>query len=411
MTRMRADGTAASASRRSLADVVKDMVPLFAGQSAANEAKGSLTDETIEALWSGGFFGMWIPRDFGGIEAGPCEALGTVEQLCYADGSTGWVFMAAQVAMGSAAAYLPADAAKELFGKHTPLGAWPVIAGQGAANGQGIVADEGFRLSGKWSYASGLLHSTWIHTGATVIENGAPRMLPGGKLPEVRIFILPVTDAKLRGNWNVMGLRATGSVDYTIDNVHVPLAYTHLQNANTPVHGGALFYLAIFGISAIGHTGFALGTGRRVLDELHAIAMAENGRPQTLPVRGGGESFLEQYGVAEAKYRAIRALAYECWDDIERTLDRGDRPTTRQLTLARLALNYATTAVAEICVFAYRFGGGMALRDSALQRCFRDMNAGTQHASVSPNILRLCAGELLGLSEGKVWTGRALIDP
>ena len=83
----------------------------------------------------------------------------------------------------------------------------------------------------------------------------------------------------------------------------------------------------------------------------------------------------------------------------------------RQITLARLALNYATTAVAEICSFAYRYGGGVALRDSVLQRCFRDMNAGTQHASVSTGILRLCATDLLGMAEGRVWTGRALIEP
>ena len=400
--------TVDGASRRSLVDVAKDLHPLFAGRASANEAKGSLTDETIKALWDGGFFGMWIPRCFGGIEAGPLEALGTVEQLSYSDGSTGWVFMAAQVAMGSAAAYLPAATAKELFGK----GQWPVIAGQGAALGHGVPDGKGYNLTGKWSYASGLLHSTWIHTGGAIVEkDGTPRMLPGGKLPEVRNFILPVKQSTLRGNWDVMGLRATGSVDYTIDGVFVPEEYTHWQGANTPVQGGSIFTLAIFGISTIGHTGFALGIGRRALDELREIAMAEKGRPQTLPVRGGGESFQEQYGNAEAKLRACRALVYDSWRDIERSLDRGDRATTRQITLARLALNYATTAVAEICAFAYRYGGGIALRDSALQRCFRDMNAGTQHATVSTAILRLCANELLGAAEGKVWTGRALIDP
>ncbi|MGZ5811249.1 MAG: acyl-CoA dehydrogenase family protein [Xanthobacteraceae bacterium] len=393
--------------RRSLVDVAKEFHPLFAGQAAANEAKGSLTDETIRALWDGGFFGMWIPRSFGGIEAGPLEALGTVEQLCYSDGSTGWVFMAAQVAMGSAAAYLPASTAKELFGNSK----WPVIAGQGGANGNGMVEGNGFRLTGKWAYGSGLLHSSWLHSGGNIIANGAPRMLPGGKYPEVRIFITPTKDATIKGNWDVMGLRATGSVDYHIDGLFVPEEYTHWQGANTPVQGGAIFTLAIFGISAIGHSGFALGVGRRVLDELRALATAETGRPQTLPVRGGGESFLEQYGRAEASYRACRALIYDCWGDIEATLDRGDRASTRQITLARVALNYATTAVAEICAFAYRYGGGVALRDSVLQRYFRDMNAGTQHASVSTGILRLCATDLLGMAEGRVWTGRALIEP
>src|SRR5690606_26306026 len=151
----------------------------------------------------------------------PLEALGTVEQLSYSDGSTGWVFMAQQVGTASAAAYLPSATARELFGS----GRWPLIAGQGAANGCGVVEGRGYRLSGKWGYGSGLLHAEWIHTGGTIIESGVQRMRPGGKLPEVRIFIVPVRDAQLRGNWDVLGLRATGSVDYTIDNVYVPEEY------------------------------------------------------------------------------------------------------------------------------------------------------------------------------------------
>jgi alkylation response protein AidB-like acyl-CoA dehydrogenase len=393
-------------TRRSLVDVAKDMHPIFASEAPGGDAKGALTDKTMQALSDGGFHGMWIPKSFGGIESAPLEALGTVEQLSYSDGSTGWVFMALQVAMGSAAAYLPADTAKELFGK----GSWPLIAGQGAAIGKGTAEARGYRLSGKWAYGSGLLHSTWIHTGANIFDGDTQRMLPGGKLPEVRIFILPVKQAELRGNWDVMGLRGTGSIDYSIDNVHVPEEYTHIQTANVPITGGSIFTLAIFGISCIGHTGFALGVGRRMLDELRVVATAETGRPQTLPQRGGGEGFLEQFGIAEAKLRSSRAFAYECWGEIEAALARGDRPSVRQITLARLALNHATTAVTEVCAFAYRYGGGIALRDSVMQRCFRDMNAGTQHASVSFGILRECAKELLGLAEGKVWAPRALID-
>jgi indole-3-acetate monooxygenase len=395
--------------RRSLVDVAKDMHPLFAGQAAGGDAKGMLTEITLQALADGGFHGMWIPREFGGIEAAPLEALGTVEQLSYSDGSTGWAFMALQVAMGSAAAYLPAGTAKDLFGK----GRWPLIAGQGAPlTNKGIAAPGGYRLSGNWSYGSGLLHSTWIHTGASIFDGATQRMRSDNKaLPEVRIFILPVEQAKLADNWDVMGLRATGSIAYSIDNVFVPEEFTHIQTANEPIHGGSIFTLAIFGISCIGHTGFALGVGRRMLDELRKLATADTGRPQTLPQRGGGEAFLEKFGVAEAKLRASRAFAYESWGEIEAVLARGDRPSVRQITLARLALNYATTAVAEVCAFAYHYGGGIALRDGVMQRCFRDMNAGTQHASVSFGILRECARELLGMAEGKVWAPRALIDP
>jgi alkylation response protein AidB-like acyl-CoA dehydrogenase len=394
------------AARASLVDKARELHDVFNGQAEANEEGFRLTDATVKALWDGGFFGMWIPRCFGGHGAGCLEALGVIEQLSYSDGSTGWVLMAAQVGTATAAGYLPAESAKELFGR----GQWPVISGQGAPLGTAVPDGDGYRLSGHWHYASGLLHSNWIHTGATVMENGAPRMLPGGKHPDVRIFILPVERARLAGNWDVMGLRATGSVDYVIDNVYVPEEYTHLQSANASERG-SIFKLRIFGMGTICHTGFALGVGRRMLDELRRLATAASGRPQTLPVLGGGESFQEQFGMAEAKVRAARAFVVECWQDVEDTLDRGDDPTTRQITLARLALNYATAAIAEVCQFAYRYGGGVALRDSVIQRCFRDMNAGTQHATVGTGVLRECAKDLLGMGEGKIWGPRTLIDP
>jgi alkylation response protein AidB-like acyl-CoA dehydrogenase len=389
-----------------LIDKAREAHPLFAGEAARGEAKGRLTEETIAALRDNGFLGMWIPRCFGGSETGPVEFLSVIEQMSYSDGSTGWVLMAAQVATGTAAAYLEPGTASGLFGR-----GMPVIAGQGAPNGRAHVEGGGYRLTGKWSYGSGLLHSEYIHTGAVVYENGAQRMLPGGRFQDIRIFILPIEQAKLTGNWDVLGLRATGSVDYAIDNVFVPEEMSHLQSANLAVQGGNLYRLRIFGLSTIGHTGFALGVGRRILDELSKLARQESGRPQIMPQRGGGESFHEQFGLAEAKVRASRAFAFEAWRDIEATLDRGEEPDTRQITLARLALNYATSAIAEVCAFAYHYGGGVALRDGILQRCFRDMHAGIQHATTSTGILRECARELLGIAPGKVWAPRMLIDP
>src|SRR5215475_1773898 len=282
----------------SLVEKAKQLHPLFAGEAARGEAKGMLTDATIAALRGNGFLGMWIPRCFGGSENGPVEFLEVIEQTSYSDGSTGWVLMAAQVAMGTAAAYLGSGAANTLFGKRMP-----VIAGQGAPNGRADVEGHGYRLTGKWSYGSGLLHSEYIHTGAVVHENGSPRMLPGGRFPDIRIFILPVAQAKLTGNWDVLGLRATGSVDYTIDNVYVPEEMTHLQSANVAVQGGNLFKLRIFGLSTIGHTGFALGIGRRILDELARLARQETGRPQILSPRSSVASISRQLSYAKARYR------------------------------------------------------------------------------------------------------------
>src|SRR5215468_11426131 len=124
----------------SLVEKAKQLHPLFAGEAARGEAKGMLTDATIAALRDNGFLGMWIPRCFGGSETGPVEFLEVIEQTSYSDGSTGWVLMAAQVAMGTAAAYLEPGAASALFSQRMP-----VIAGQGA-NGRADVEGSGYRL-------------------------------------------------------------------------------------------------------------------------------------------------------------------------------------------------------------------------------------------------------------------------
>jgi indole-3-acetate monooxygenase len=382
------------------------MTPFFAAQAAANEAAGRLTEGTLAALRDGGFLGMWIPQCFGGIEAKPVEGLEIIEAVSYADGSTGWVLMASQVAMGSAAAYLDPAVAREIFGVR-----FPIIAGQGAALGRAEPDGDGYRLTGRWSYGSGVLHAEYLHTGAVVYENGTPRTLPGSMTPDVRIFIVPIRQAELQGNWDVLGLRATGSIDYAITDVFVPEAYTHQQAAAVPRQGGNLYRLGIPGISAICHTGFTLGVGRRMLDELAALARADSGRPSLLPQLGGGESFHEQFALAEAKLRASRAFAFEIWNDVQATLDDGGAVGTRQATLFRLALNYATSAIAEVTSFAYLYGGGVALRPGILQRCFRDIHAATQHITTGKKILQECARELLAIAPGKVWGGRGLIDP
>jgi indole-3-acetate monooxygenase len=383
----------------------KALAPALTAQSARNETLGQLSIETITALSDGGLFQMLIPACFGGAEVDPVEAMRIFEAVSYADGSTGWVLMATQICTGAAAAYLEPATARELFGKATPL-----VAGQGAPNGQAIVEGNGFRLTGKWGYASGLKHADYIHTGAVVIENGAPRLLPGTQQPDYRTFIVPVGEAQLDGNWDVLGLKATGSIDYTITNVFVPETYTHSPSTTIPLQGGNFFRLGLLAMTSIGHSGFALGVGRRALDELSALMQRKNPRRGFLPPVAETESFQEGFGTAEAKYRAARAFVYESWEEIRDTLERGDPMTTRQMTLSRLALNHITTTVADICTFAYRMGGGVALRESTLQRCLRDMFAGTQHFLTTPTVLRECGRELAGLADGKVWTLLGLVD-
>ncbi len=386
----------------SMLEKARSLTPLFRANAEANERQRMLTGETVNALNDARLFGIFAPKALGGSELPPLEALEVIETVSAADASTGWVMFAVAVGTGTGGAYLEESAAAKLFAS----GRIPVIGGQGIPNGKAAAVKDGYRLSGAWSYGSGVKHSEYIHTGAVVHENGEPR--PGRHgTPEIRICVVPRAQVVFGDNWDVLGLRATASIDYTMQEVFVPAEYTHVADTTDPRRGGALFFLGIIGFATLGHSAFALGAGRRILDELAIVAQTRTsitGTPRE------SESFFEAYANAEAKYRAARAFVYESWSGVQKTLERGDRPSTRQFTLIRLALNNATWSVAEVANFAYKTAGGISLRAGVIQRYFRDMYAATQHVTSSAPILRECGRELAGLAKGKAWGFIGLVD-
>jgi indole-3-acetate monooxygenase len=353
---------------------------------------GELAPALVERLHDDRLFGMWVPHELGGSELSPVPSLEVIEQISYADASAGWVVMAANLSIGTAGAYLSDRAAKELFSDER----FPVIAGQGTRPGTAITDGDGYRLSGSWSFGSGLMHGTHIHSLGIIAETGEPR-----------IFVTPVSDAELLGNWDVLGLRGTGSIDYRMDNVFVHDDYSHFAVTEQPLRGGNLYHVGIIGFAEMCHQGWALGLGRRMLDELAALANDKAGRPGA---SAASDSFLEGLGNAEGSFRAARALVYEQWTEASRALDRGEHLSARQHTLIRLALTHVTHALHEIGNHVYLAAGTTALRDGRLQQMMRDTHAGTQHVTSSPAVVQNVGRMLSGLASDKKWQFLDLVD-
>lgn len=375
-------------------------LPARAGQVAEiarqhaeyGDEHGQLAEPVVEALHSQELFGMWVPRALGGAELDPISSLQVIENVAYGDPSAGWVLMAASLAIGTGAAYLGDEAVAELFGGKR----LPVIAGQGTAPGKAVPKDGGFELTGKWSFASGIKHGTHIHTLGLIEGTNEPR-----------IFVLPVEQAELIDNWDVLGLRATGSIDYRIDGAFVPEPYTHFAVTETPQRGGNLYKLGIIGIAAICHSGWACGIGRRLLDELAALIEQRGGKDSP---QGASSGFQEQYAQAEAKYRSARALVFESWQDAWHTLERGESLSVRQHSLLRLAMANVTWSSHEVAQFVYKSAGTLGLRAGTIQHLFRDMHAGTQHVTASPPVYQAVGRELAGLASGQKWVFLNLAD-
>ena len=376
----------------SLPDRAKQVATLASEHASYGDREGRLAEAVVEALHREGLFGMWVPRDLGGAELDPVQSLQVIENLAYGDPSAGWVLMAAALAIGTGAAYLDEDATRELFSGER----LPVIAGQGTRPGKAVPVEGGFKLSGSWSFASGIKHGTHIHTLGVIEGTGEPR-----------IFVLPVEEVELIDNWDVMGLRATGSIDYKIDGAFVPEGYTHFAVTQTPKRGGSLYTMGIIGFAAMCHSGWACGIGRRLLDELAGYVRSRGGRAGT---QGQSESFLEGYAKAEGTYRAARAFIYETWGDVKATLDRGEPLSVRQNTLMRHGIAHVTWAAHDVAAFVYKAAGTTGLRAGTIQQLFRDMHAGTQHVVASPPVFRTIGRELVGLAPNQVWQFLDLVD-
>ncbi|GHF65557.1 alkylation response protein AidB-like acyl-CoA dehydrogenase [Amycolatopsis bartoniae] len=362
--------------------------PLLREHAEKGEELGRLTDEVGQALHDSGAFKIGIPRELGGYEFSPRQVIDTIARIAYHDASAGWAFMAVQMVTGSTAAYLGDEAVADLY-PDVPGGRYALMAGQGTRLGKAVCAEGGYRISGQWGFASGISLATHVHTAAFCEETG-----------QALIFTFPKEQATLDGNWDVMGLRATNSIDYTCDNLFVPETHVFEMSTMDARHGGAVYRMGLINLAGICHTGWALGVGRRLLDELKALVGRKTGTPGASVDTG---QFHAEYAQAEAKLRAAEAWAKQVWADNEATLDAGDLLSTEQETLTRLMLNHTTWSVHEVGLTAYKWGGTTALRRGDLQRYFRDLHAGTQHVTSSPVVLQNCGRWLAGLAPEARW--------
>ena len=377
-----------------LAESAKELIPLLDEHAAFADENSLLAPEVVAALHEAGLLKMWVPTELGGFELAPRNALEVIALTSYGDSSAGWVQMAACLSIGTAGSYLGETAIKELFGE----GRYPVIAGQGTAPGTAKTVEGGFRLTGSWSFASGLRHGDHIHTLGIIEDTG-----------EARIFVVPVENADLKlDSWDVMGLRGTGSIDYTITDAFVPEDYSHFAFTREPLHGGSLYRLGIIGIAVVCHSGWATGVGRRLLDELSALVRTKRGRPGSL---ADSDAFRIGLAKAEARFRAAIALVDSAWADVETSIAAGQAITVRQDTMVRVALGNITDALADVANFVYLSSGTTALRKSSpIERLVRDVHAGTQHVTSGPGMWRAAGEELLGASAGKHWVLLDLVD-
>jgi alkylation response protein AidB-like acyl-CoA dehydrogenase len=374
------------------------LAPLIERNAALAEEQRTLPTETVRALADAGLFRFGLPHELGGDDADFRTAIEVWEEVSRADGSAGWTLMANGSGSAAAAAYLSDEAVAKIFGGDPAA----TVGGQFAPRGTGQREGNGWRVTGSYSFGSGSGHSRYVSAGFVPLENGAPRMLPSG-LPDLRVGFVPREQIELTDNWNTLGLRGTGSFDYEVRGVLVPDGFHFGLFDREPRRGGAkfraCFRLDMMMMTAAGHASWALGLGRRALDEARGMATTRQrmGDPTAL---AGRLTFQRGYADADAKLRAARLLVLDAFASVQDAAERGVAETGEQRALVRAAAVFATDAAREACDFAHLRAGTVAIRaGSPLERAFRDIHTGSQHAFIGEKVMTDAATILLGTAE------------
>ena len=360
------------ALRCHLLDAVARIRPVLEADAEANDAGGTLAWASAAALYREGLLSLKVPRELGGPEVDPLLYLELVDELSYINPSAGWCSFINSTSTAWKGAFLPDAGVAQIFGG----GRMPIASGSIIPRGLGTQTAGGWRVSGRWPFASGSAHSSWLSAGFRIVRDGAPG-------PEHMILAVPTAAVQFLDNWQVMGLKGTGSRDFVLADYFVPeeMAFDLLNT--DPRRGGALFWLGRPGFVTSDHAAFALGVGRRALDEIARQAGSYQRGYLTSPIAQWG-ALQHDLGRCDQQLRAARALCQEALQEAWEFCRRQERPDLERQLRLRAACAYATDIACQVTTAAFRYGGGDAIyNDRVLQRCLRDINAAAQHFMVN----------------------------
>ena len=365
--------------------------PVLDAAAAGIEAAGGLTDDVVAALHEKRLFRLLLPRSIGGDELDFRTYAEVLETIASHDASTAWC-MSQGAGCAMAAAFLDHEVARRLFGPANAVLAW----GAGI-QGRAVKVPGGWRVTGKWAFASGSRHATLLGGHSYLFDQaGEPILKPDGRQRD-RTMLITRDRATIHDVWYVMGLKGTGSDTFEVADLFV--ADEESLERDDPAEcrePGSLYRCSTSLAYGVGFAALQVGIARGMVDALKDLAMTKTPRGAVSSLRDS-PVFHNELARLEARLRSARAYLHHAADEVDQQAAAGP------LTLEdRVNLKLATVHVINDCIQithdAYRAAGASAIFSSApFERRLRDCMTASQQVQARASNYTTAGRCLMGL--------------
>jgi alkylation response protein AidB-like acyl-CoA dehydrogenase len=355
-----------------LINAAREIAPIIQKHTEEAERERRLSRPVLTALRETGLLRMSTPRSLGGLETDPITRALVVEEISRHDSAAGWT-LENPLDWAFFCARLPDEGAEEIYSR----GADILIAAQFGRPLHATSTEGGYRISGRAPFVSNCYDADWISSTALVDVDQHSE----GE-PETVMVYFPRKNCDIIDNWDMMGMRGTGSHDISVTDVFVPKSRTFRMvpefEPGSHYHG-PLYRLPLVGAAATGIPTPMLGVARRALDEVTELALTKT------PVASSGllkerSSAQVRLGKAEAVLRSGRLLLLDTVSEAWQRCVDGRPHSLRQKADLLLAATHAMSSAVQAVELACSIAGTTAFRaTSPLERCFRDVQTMKHH--------------------------------
>ena len=343
-----------------------DLAPMLREAENDIEARRELPQHIVKELIDGGFFRMLQPRFLGGAELRPVLFSQVTEVLARTNASVAWC-VGQNNGCSMSAAYLDREVATEIFGPPTGILAW----GPPGAPYEAQPVEGGYRISGRWRFASGCHHATWL--GAHMPVAGT-----GGK---VRTMLFPKSSVQMNDIWHTIGLRGTASNEYVVKDLFVPQRFTMARDTEAERReDGPLYRFTSNQLYSCGFAGVGLGIARGTIDDFLDLPANKVSRGASRPMRENNV-VQSQLAQSEARWRSARAFLHTTWETAWQHVETTGQQTSEDRTMIRLASTWAIQQSREIVNTLYHATGSMAVfEEQPFEQRLRDIHTVAQQS-------------------------------